>query len=192
MTEFYISRHGQTEFNQQKRLQGWIDTPLTAEGVQNAKSAAAKLRGLQIDSIISSDLGRAFVTAYLVVRELGIDIEIERSSELREVNYGDLAGKPYSAYPNLTPQENATFVSPNGESLVQMQQRVLGYIQQLTTHNPNGTILLVAHDGTINAIRANFSGESMGTADLTRNAHDFVAKFTHDGSKVTSFNELGL
>lgn len=191
MTEFYIGRHGQTEFNEQKQLQGWLDTPLTAEGTHNAMSAAGKLQGLQFDRIVSSDLGRAFVTAYLIVRQLGLTIEIERSSQLREVNYGDLGGQPYSAYPNLTSEENATFVSPNGESLVQMQERVLTFIGQLSNDNPDKTFLLIAHDGTINAIRADFTGEDMGTADLTRNAHDFVAKFTYDGNKVTSFNEVG-
>jgi broad specificity phosphatase PhoE len=49
----------------------------------------------------------------------------------------------------------------------------------------------VAHDGTINALRASFSGEDMGTADLTRNAHDSVTKFTYDGFKIASFEELG-
>lgn len=190
MVVFYICRHGQTEFNEQKRLQGWVDTPLTAEGEQNALSSASKLQGLRFDRIVSSDLGRAFITAYLVVNELDIETEIERNSQLREVNYGDLAGQPYTAYPNLTPQENTTYASPNGESLVQMQQRVLTYIQQLSSGSPNKTILLVAHDGTINAIRASFTGEDMGTADLTRNAHDYVAKFTHDGDKVISFDEF--
>lgn len=190
MTKFYICRHGQTEYNEKKRLQGWIDTPLTEEGVQNSLSAASKLQGLQLDRIISSDLGRAFITAYLIARELDVSTEIERSSQLREVNYGDLAGQHYSAYPELSPHENAKYSPPNGENLVQMQQRVLVCIQQLGLDSPDKTILIVAHDGTINAIRASFTGEDMGAADLTRNAHDFVGKFTFEDGIIANFEEV--
>lgn len=190
MTAFYICRHGETENNKNKRLSGWIDTPLTDEGVQNALSAAAKIKGIHFDRVISSDLGRAFASAYLIVRQLGLTLKIERNKGLREVNYGELANQPYSAYPDLTPQENTDFVAPHGESLAQMQQRVLASVRSLSEHYPDQTILLTAHDGTINAIRASFTGESMGEADATHNAHDFVAKFELSDGSITSFAEV--
>lgn len=189
MTTFYICRHGQTENNLNQRFSGWIDTPLTAEGVQNAHASATKLGGLSFDTVIASDLGRAFVTAYIITRDLGLSTEIQRAPELREVNYGDYANRPYTEYPHMTPEENGVFVAPNGESLSQMQQRVMAFIQELAETNPDKTILLVAHDGTINAIRGSFLGQSMGDADLTRNAHDAVARFTFEGS-VKSFEDL--
>ncbi|HEY4161133.1 MAG TPA: histidine phosphatase family protein [Candidatus Saccharimonadales bacterium] len=191
MTTFYICRHGVTVNNQAKRFSGWIDTPLTEEGVQNALSAAAKLDGVQFDRIVSSDLGRAFITAYIITRQLGISTEIERNQGLREMNYGDFANRPHAEYPLLTVAENAVFVPPNGESLVQVQQRVLGCITELADASPNKIILLTAHDGIINSVRAGFSGEDMGTADLVHNAHDFVAKFAYDGDKILSFEEVG-
>lgn len=169
---------------------GWIDTPLTDEGVQSAASSAAKLKNIHFDKIVASDLGRAFTTAYLISRQLGYSDEIERSRELREVSYGDIANMPYSAYPELSPAENATYVHKNGESLAQMQQRVIAFVQKLSTDNPDKTILLVGHDGTINALNAAFLNESIGTVDSTRNSHDFVAKFTVDNGKITSFTEL--
>src|SRR6266545_7227401 len=105
MTTFYICRHGETENNKKKRLSGWIDTPLTEEGIKNASSSADKLRSIAFDKIISSDLGRAFVTAYLISRSLGYTSAIELHKDLREVNYGELANKfysgPDSAYPKL-------------------------------------------------------------------------------------------
>lgn len=191
VTTFYICRHGETENNKNKRLSGWIDTPLTEVGAQDALSAAGKVKGIAFDKVVSSDMGRAFVTAYIITRQLGSTVEIERNRGLREVNYGDLANQPYEAYPaGLTPDENANYVMPNGESLVQMQQRVMTCIQALSSTNPNQTILLVAHDGTINAIRASFTGEDMGTADLTRNSHDIAVKFVYDNGKVMSFDEV--
>jgi broad specificity phosphatase PhoE len=71
-----------------------------------------------------------------------------------------------------------------------MQARVLGCINQIDQRNTDKNILIVAHDGTINAIRASFSGESMGEADLVHNPYDVVAKFAISNGKVSSFTEV--
>ena len=103
MTTFYIVRHGQSELNTQHRLQGHIDSPLTEKGVKDAALVAKKLKKMQFDKIYSSDLGRAFRTAYLIAKDLGFSDEIETNSGLREINYGDFAFQkfPYvfSKYP---------------------------------------------------------------------------------------------
>jgi len=191
MTTFYICRHGETENNKNQRFSGWVDTPLTDIGVQNALSSATKLAQVHLDKIVSSDLGRAFITAYIISRQINFAAEIERAQALREVNYGDFAHQPHSVYPEVTPAENTDFASPNGESLAQMQQRVMACIRQLAADNPGKTILLVAHDGTINAVKASFTGEAMGIVDLTHSAHDFVGRFTVEDDKIVSFEEMG-
>lgn len=190
MTTFYICRHGESENNKRKRLMGWLDTPLTEEGKQNAKSSAAKLRSIQFDKIVSSDLGRAFQTAYLISRELNYTSEIETYKDLREANYGDLANMPYTAYPELSPVENATYIPPRGESLTQMQDRAIACINAIGSNNDDKTILIVAHDGTINAVKARFSQKNMGIEDTTHNSHDFVAQFTFTNNEITSFSEV--
>jgi broad specificity phosphatase PhoE len=190
MTTFYITRHGQTENDKNKRFSGWIDSPLTDEGVHNAVSAATKLKGISFDKIISSDLGRAFITAYIISREFGYTAGIERVPDLREVNYGELANKPYADYPDLAPPQNADYVVPGGESLVQMQTRVLNYLNTISSSNSGKTILIAAHDGTINAIRASFTGENIGIVDQTHHAHDFVGRFVYEDGKATSFEEV--
>ena len=186
MTTFYICRHGETENNKNKRLSGWIDTPLTEEGVNNAISSASKLKGIQLDAVISSDLGRAFVTAYIIVKRLDLGLTILRNKKLREMNYGDLANKPISLYPSLTPIQNATYTPPNGESLNDMQLRVMNEIAKISDEHRGKTILIVAHDGTINTIRASFESEDMGNADSIHNSHDSVFKFTYS-DKVKSY-----
>jgi broad specificity phosphatase PhoE len=191
MTIFYICRHGQTENNKNGRLSGWIDTPLTAEGARDAASSAAKLGGARLDKIVSSDMGRAFITAYLIARSLGYSSEIERRKGLRDVNYGDLANMPIAAYPELSAPENTNYVPGAGESLAQMQQRVMTCVQDISSDNPGKTILLVCHDGTINAVRASFARLDIGVVDSTsENAHDFVAKFVYDNGRVVSFDEI--
>jgi broad specificity phosphatase PhoE len=192
MVSFYICRHGQTEFNKQERLSGWIDTPLTKVGLINAATAAAKLNNITFDTIYSSDLGRAFVTAYLIARHIKYKKEIIRAGELRENSYGDLAAMPVAdaikRYPKLHQQTD--YRPPNGESLSDMQARVIGFVSRLAANEPAGTILLVAHDGVIKSLYANFSGEDLGYLNATRYyANDFVASFTMEAGRVVSFSE---
>jgi broad specificity phosphatase PhoE len=105
MNTFYIVRHGETENNRAKRLSGWIDTPLTDAGLQPTEKVIEKLANVSIDEVYSSDLGRAFITAYVLGRGLGFTGEIKRLSGLREVNYGDAANmysaEAYKVYPRL-------------------------------------------------------------------------------------------
>jgi broad specificity phosphatase PhoE len=191
MTTFYIVRHGQTENNLHGRLSGWLDTPLTNEGRLNARTAARKLQGVHIDFIVASDLGRAMGTAEIIARELGLDPEVIKPYEaLREVNYGMYGNAPIVDYPRLHPEENAGFTPPGGESLIHMQTRVLHCIEKLAAEHPGKTILMAAHDGTINAIRAAHTKENIGVVDAVgANPHDIVARFTCSGGKITTFEE---
>ncbi len=189
MTTFYICRHGQTENNQRRRLMGWIDTPLTESGIKNAKSSAAKLHGIHINKIVSSDLGRSFISAYIIARELGYDDEILLLAGLREHNYGDWANLTYDD-PKLEALTDRTFIPPNGESLIAMQTRVIACIQDISIKFPGQSVLVVAHDGTINAIRAFFLKDDIDSSDDLDNAHDFVGKFIIENGKITSFEEI--
>jgi len=73
----------------------------------------------------SSDLGRAFVTAYAIARGLNFTDEIKLLSGLREVNYGDAANmfsaEAYKLYPRL--DRDTHYTPPNGEALDHMQKR---------------------------------------------------------------------
>jgi broad specificity phosphatase PhoE len=193
MATFYICRHGETENNRAQKTSGWVDTPLTEQGIQNIQAAASRLKNIQFDAIYASDLGRAFITAYLLARNLGIKKEIIRAKNLREASYGDLANMLYAEaeakYPDL--HAKAGFRPPGGESLAQMQQRALTFLQELSDQNPDKTILLVSHHGVINALYANFSGQDIGTlSGRPVFTHDFVAKLTLKNGKVNSFTEI--
>jgi probable phosphoglycerate mutase len=162
--------------------------------MQSALVVAQKLAGTQIHVIISSDLGRAFITAYIIAKEIGYQAEIIRDRQLREVSYGhELSNKPVSAYPKLSPEDNTNSVPGGGESLAQMQDRVLREVALLNEKYSGQTVLLVVHDGTINAIRASFLDQPIGLVDAgvlkeeTNNPHDMLAKFAFTDGKVSSF-----
>lgn len=191
---FYICRHGETVYNAKGLLQGWFDTPLTNHGIQNAHTLAKKLKPLKIGTIISSDLGRAFMTAYIISRDIGYNQEIIREPELREVSFGDLAGRPEveveSFYHHL--KDALTYKPTNGEALVSMQQRVLRYLQGVTTELYAQPILLVTHDCVINALYAAYKDIDFGEYNVDHtNAHDQIIRMEMDENGViTQFDKL--
>ena len=193
MNTFYIVRHGETENNRARRLSGWIDTPLTDTGLQPTELVIAKLANLHIDEMYSSDVGRAFITAYVLARGLNFTKEIKRLAGLREVNYGDTANmysaEAYKLYPKL--DRDTHYTPPNGESLDQMQKRVFQTIGQLNNTHTNATIVLVCHSGVMAALRASHIGQDFGEHNISEAyPHDYIGKFTFSNDTVTSFEEF--
>lgn len=193
MNTFYIVRHGETENNRAKRLSGWVDTPLTDTGLEPTKKVIAKLANVQIDVMYSSDVGRAFITAYVLARGLHFFDEIQRLPGLREVNYGDAANmfsaEAYQKYPRL--DRDTHFTPPNGESLDHMQKRVFRTIDELNRAHTNATIVLVCHSGVMAALRASHIGQDFGEHNISEAyPHEFVGVFTFADGVVTSFDEF--
>lgn len=91
MIKILFCRHGETLWNQQGRLQGHLDSPLSGAGIWQAQQLAAALERYQPKRIISSDLGRAISTAQLINQHL--ELPMQTSTLLRERNFGALQGK---------------------------------------------------------------------------------------------------
>jgi probable phosphoglycerate mutase len=193
MTTFYICRHGQTENNKAQRLSGWSDSPLTNVGLNNVQTSARKLDSVTLDAIYSSDLGRAFFTAYDIADHIGFRERIRRRRGLRENNYGDITGMLISqaelVYPNL--HQTNDFKPPNGESLTEFQNRVLSDISSIAETQPNKHVLLAVHDGVIKALYAKFSNRNLAELHQSSDyANDFVGVFTYMNNGIASFDEL--
>jgi broad specificity phosphatase PhoE len=192
MNQFYIVRHGETENNRARRISGWIDTPLTAEGLVPTQTVIKKLQDIQFEAMYSSDMGRAFTTAYVVARGIGFTNEIQRLPGLREVSYGDAANmysaEAYEKYPLL--DRDTHYTPPNGESLDHMQRRVFDTIAWLNTLHADANIALVCHSGVMAALRASHIGQDFGEHNISEGyAHEYVGKFEFADGIVTSFEE---
>jgi probable phosphoglycerate mutase len=87
----YLFRHGQTDWNKAKRIQGHIDTDLNDTGREEAKGLAEKMKSVSLNRLYSSDLKRAAQTAEIVNQEHGLDLI--HNSLLREAFMGDAQGK---------------------------------------------------------------------------------------------------
>src|SRR5690625_2089475 len=94
-SNFWLIRHGETDWNAEKRLQGWRDVALNSKGVQQSYNLAQYLSSSQfsprMDIIFSSDLSRAYQTAEIATRHW--EIPIIQSPRLRERNYGIYEGE---------------------------------------------------------------------------------------------------
>ena len=90
----YVVRHGESRTNQKGLWTGWLDEPLTDKGRADAEKAARFLSGIHFDKVYASDLQRASETARIATKDALFDTGIELTPILREINVGDIAGKP--------------------------------------------------------------------------------------------------
>ncbi len=88
MLQVYLVRHGETQWNAERRIQGQSDSPLTEKGVQQAWQVAERARTLGITHVITSDLGRTQQTARIIADACGCDVMLE--PRLRELDMGVL------------------------------------------------------------------------------------------------------
>ncbi|MBP9853074.1 MAG: 2,3-bisphosphoglycerate-dependent phosphoglycerate mutase [Patescibacteria group bacterium] len=192
MNRFYLVRHGKTLNNLAGRLSGWLDTPLTPDGLEPTKAVTKKLNGVEFDAVYSSDLGRAFITAYQLAQELNIQQPIHKTAGLREVNYGLAANlltkEAYELYPSL--DRDTAYAPPEGETLQHMQQRTIQTITEISGTYEDATILLVAHSGVMAALYSHVHDTDFGQHNISEAYdHDCIITFTFDGNDIASLHK---
>ncbi|WP_100160013.1 2,3-diphosphoglycerate-dependent phosphoglycerate mutase GpmB [Proteus columbae] len=150
MLQVYLVRHGETEWNVARRIQGQSDSPLTANGVRQAQQVAEKVKSAGITHIISSDLGRTRQTAEIIAQACGC--EVITDPRLRELNMGVLEQREIAT---LKTQEEAWRKSlidgtpdgriPQGESMAELASRMQAALNQCLDLPENSRPLLVSH-----------------------------------------------
>jgi len=157
LTRFIVVRHGQTEWNVAARIQGHGDSPLTAEGVAQARALAGRLAGEPFDRIIASDLARAHETAKLVAAATGHAVEVD--ARLRERNFGAGEGMPYGEIDRLYPgafsrvrETDPDYRIPQGESRRDFHERVVAAVESIARRHAGETVLLVTHGGVLSTL----------------------------------------
>lgn len=148
MKRLYILRHGQTEFNVKKLVQGRCDSPLTDLGRHQAQTAAAwlKAHGVVPDKVVSSPLGRAMDTAQLVATELlGADAAAEPCKGIIERCYGTFEEGPHDALPTDIWDPGEDLVPFGGEGSRALQERMVDTLTNLMGAEGIETLLAVSH-----------------------------------------------
>lgn len=148
MKRLYLLRHGQTEFNVKKLVQGRCDSPLTDLGRKQAGMAAAWLKAHNVvpDKVVSSPLGRAMATAGLVATELlGPDAAVESCEGIIERCYGTFEEGPHDALPTDVWDPGEDLVPFGGEGSQALQARMVDTLTNLMGAEGIETLLAVSH-----------------------------------------------
>lgn len=148
MKRLYLLRHGQTEFNVKKLVQGRCDSPLTDLGCQQAEMAAAWLKAHNVipDKVASSPLGRAMDTASLVATELfGQNAAVEPCEGIIERCYGTFEEGPHDALPTDVWDPGEDLVPFGGEGSRALQERMVGTLTNLMDSEGIEALLAVSH-----------------------------------------------
>lgn len=190
MLRLTLVRHGTTEWNASGRHQGWSDPPLSAAGRVEAERLRGRLAGEAFDHVVASDLLRARETAEIAVP--GAAVATDR--RLRELHFGawegltaaECAARDGDLLARWT-ADPASVVPPEGETLAEFEARVGEALDALPSE---GSVLVVAHAGTIHAVLARWLGVTLrqtyalriGPCGITR------AEVFPDGLRVQCVN----
>ncbi|MGF6954436.1 histidine phosphatase family protein [Paraburkholderia youngii] len=161
-TQILFIRHGETDWNRIKRIQGHIDIPLATTGIAQAQRLAQRLaaeakQGARLDAIYSSDLQRAQQTAQPIGEAL--DLPLQSRENLRERSYGAFQGHDSDEIALRFPDEYAQwqtrdpgFAPPGGESHRVFYHRIMHAIVPLVAAHPGGRIVCVTHGGVLDCV----------------------------------------
>lgn len=162
--KLYIIRHGETEWNTVKRMQGQTDIPLNENGINLAKEVGKYMKDIHFDYIISSPLGRAITTAKLITE--GRNIPFKTDDRLIEMSFGKWEGCRITD-PNVVPPEFdkkfhedplGCMTPPGGESFDDVLKRTKEFYDELCTtpEYKDASILISTHGAAGRCLLANF------------------------------------
>ena len=157
MTKIILVRHGETDWNLARRIQGGSsDVPLNVNGKQQAERIALRLQSEKVVAVYSSPLQRALHTAQAIASYHNLEVNIEPS--LREIEVGEFEGMPVVQIGKYLDQiltgnrEGNLPKMPGGESLAELQERGWSTIQRLVGKHPDEVVAVVCHYFIILAI----------------------------------------
>jgi len=139
----WLVRHGETVWNAQHKISGWIDVELSERGQQMARDLRPRLEPERFDGVWSSDLKRAIDTA-----ELAYCLPEQQDKRLRELDFGPLEGENWLTIPAEHQQEVIDFCehcTRGGEKISEFEERVVSFLDHLGP----GRHLLFVHAGVI-------------------------------------------
>jgi len=149
-TELVVIRHGETVWNNERRMQGQRNSDLSALGRAQARALGRRMQTERFDFLYSSDLSRAFETAEAVAAHTGHEIQID--IRLRERAFGIFEGLTRDEMAARHPEEYTRFRTrdpdytvPGGETPRAFHERCMACFQELASHHAGHRVVVVAH-----------------------------------------------
>jgi len=169
MTRICLVRHGETDWNADRRIQGHLDIPLNATGLAQARATAANLADQRFTALYTSDLQRARQTAAEAAAIL--EMEARTDPNLRERHYGCFQGLTYAEAQERYPegyrrfhQRDPSFAFEDGESLAQFAARIRAVLEALALRHAGEQVLVVTHGGVLDIAHRMASGKPLTSA----------------------------
>jgi len=157
VTRIVAVRHGETVWNAEMRMQGQLDTALSARGQRQAQRTATALVDEGIEAIVSSDLVRASATAAAIAAAIGLPVTTDAG--LRERHFGVFQGWTYAEIDARWPDAAArwrhhdpTFAPEGGESLIEFDARAVAAMTRIAAAARGRTIAVVTHGGVLDCL----------------------------------------
>lgn len=188
--QLHLFRHGETDWNAERRIQGQSESRLSDLGIQQAASLGERIRHLQFDRVYCSSSLRTRQTAEHVFGSTRDDIRFMDS--LREIDLGPWEGRLYAeievedadSYRHFW-QEPHLFLVDGAETFLQLQQRALTTVNEIKQELGQGTIGIVSHGALIKALLCHFEqrplSELWAPPGMHNCAHSIV-EVNSDGS----------
>ncbi|RJQ06168.1 MAG: histidine phosphatase family protein [Bacillota bacterium] len=165
MVTLYLIRHGQTDWNRERRWQAQLDVPLNDHGRGQALELGTWISRLPLGTLYSSDLGRALETARIVAECFPKGLSVSPDHRWREFDAGALAGYTIAELRELYPdwweadqRDPVGTTAPGGESFRDMVARVTQAATELAEKHPAQTVGVVTHGGPVRALVSHVLG----------------------------------
>ena len=197
LTRVIAVRHGETTWNAEARMQGQLDTALSARGRWQAERLGAALAGAGIDVIVASDLSRAFDTAQAVARRTGLPVATDAG--LRERSFGVFQGSTYAEIDARWPAEAARwrrhepdFGAEGGETLRDFSDRAVAAASRIAARHRGRTVLLATHGGVLDCLYRAATRIPLGAPRSWELANASINRllFTDQGCTLVGWNDV--
>lgn len=151
----YLVRHGETEWNVKKRIQGHEDIPLNKKGEVQAKELAEKLTHVKFNAVYSSDLIRAKKTAEIITLEK--KLAVQTTKVLRERYFGKYQGRSFAVNNEMIKLiNNLKMVKGEGAKEVESDEKIISrlitFLREIAVTYAGKTVLMVSHGGPIRTL----------------------------------------
>lgn len=160
--KFILVRHGETLFNRLGLTQGWCDSPLTEQGIEQVRITRDRLAGIPIDEAYCSTSERACDTAEIILE--GREVTVRREKRLKEINFGYFEGSANSMRMAVAapdgPRPGIGYRRFDGEDCEDVVRREMEFLESLLGEEEK-TILLAGHGASLNLLLHHIAGESL-------------------------------
>ncbi|MGQ9904079.1 MAG: histidine phosphatase family protein [Anaerolineae bacterium] len=185
MTTLFLIRHAQSTANADRRIQGWLDSPLSELGRQQVQALCERFRSTPLNAVYASPLARAVDTAQEIASIHNLAVMLD--DRLKEYNMGQWTGLSRAEIEALSPgidlDAEYELAVPDGETAQEMYSRIEPFLREVMSRHAGETIAIITHGGTLGML----VGTMLGLPVMRRHPFSFsntsVTEVTYEGGR---------